>query len=90
MKLPRDEETVPLGGEHRLAAFLVPVTPLTMSLEQLEFSILALTPDERKRFAQCSRNTVALVQNIEGDELTAEQQAESFAAATKPWRLMHP
>ena len=48
-----------------------------MSLEQLESSILALKPEERKQFARWfEEHRDELVQSDEEDELTPEQQAE--------------
>ena len=58
-----------------------------MSLEQLESSILSLAPEERKQFARWfEEHRHHLVEN--GDELTAEQQAEILRRREQA--LAHP
>ena len=60
-----------------------------MSLEQLETSVLALTPDERKQFARWfEEHRRELIPADEDDELTPEQQAEILRRRDQA--LAHP
>ena len=60
-----------------------------MSLEQLESSILSLTPEERKQFARWfEEHRHDLIQEDGDDELTAEQQAEILRRREQA--LAHP
>ena len=59
-----------------------------MSLEQLESSILSLAPEERKQFAQWFEEHRDDLVEDEGDELTAEQQAEILRRREQA--LAHP
>jgi hypothetical protein len=60
-----------------------------MSLEQLESSILALEPEERKQFAQWfEEHRDKLISSDEDDELTPEQQAKILRRREQA--LAHP
>ena len=60
-----------------------------MSLEQLESSILALNPEERKQFARWfEEHRNELIPSGDGDELTPEQQAEILRCREQA--LAHP
>ena len=59
-----------------------------MSLEQLESSILALTPEERKAFARWFEEHRDRLVPSEDDELTPEQQAEILRRREQA--LAHP
>jgi hypothetical protein len=63
---------------------------LRMSLEQLESSILALKPEERKQFARWfEEHRYELIPgNTEDEELTPEQQAEILRRRQQA--LAHP
>lgn len=59
-----------------------------MSLEQLESSILSLALEERKQFARWFEEHRHDLVEDEGDELTAEQQAEILRRREQA--LAHP
>jgi len=63
---------------------------LTMSLEQLESSILALKPEERKQFARWfeEHRDDLIPGNSEDEELTSEQRAEVLRRREQA--LAHP
>jgi len=63
---------------------------LTMSLEQLESSILALKPEDRKKFARWfeEHRDDLIPGNSEDEELTSEQRAEVLRRREQA--LAHP